>query len=364
MARESRVVGKLVAAVMAGLIGVSYGGGATLVSSAYAQTKPATAKPAAAAPAPAGGAGAPAKIDAKKAYTDGEKKFKANDFANALADFLAADTVKQTPQAARYIGLCHDNLGHPQDAVVAYERFLADVPPKMAEQGEEIKKRVAAIKAIPGKVHVETTPPGATVALDGKVLSAVTPTDVEATPGRHSIKLSADGRVAQEKDIEVAFASKQDLKADLEEKPMPTAPPPPPPEPVAAVPPPPPPAPVADKGSSMVPALITGGLAVVALGVGTVFGVMALGDKSDFDKNPTSSKADDGENHALIADMAFGVAVTLGVTSAVLFFSSGSSSGSAKAAPPVLAAKATPKAFSVAPIVTPHGGGAGATFRF
>jgi hypothetical protein len=112
-----------------------------------------------------------------------------------------------------------------------------------------------------------------------------------------------------------------------------------------------------------VPALITGGLAVVALGVGTVFGVMALQDKSDFDKNPTSSKADDGENHALIADMAFGVAVTLGVTSAVLFFT-GRSSGSAKADAPVLAAKVDKTPLSIRPIVTPHGGGAGATFQF
>jgi PEGA domain len=366
MARRSRVVGKLVAAVMAGVIGVSYGGGAAFVSTAQAQPKPvpaATGKPTTAA-APAPGASAGAKVDAKKAYADGEKKFKANDFANALVDFLAADSVKQTSQAARYIGLCHDNLGHLQDAVTAYERFLTDVPPKLADQGEEIKKRVAAIKAIPGKVHVETTPAGATVALDGKVLSAVTPTDVEATPGRHTIKLSADGRVAQEKDLDVAYASKQDLRAELEEKPAPPPPPPPPPEPVAATPPPAPPPPIADKGSSMVPALITGGLAVVALGVGTVFGVMALGDKSDFDKNPTSGKADDGENHALIADMAFGVAVTLGVTSAVLFFSSGSSGASAKADPPVLAAKAKTKDFSFTPIVTPHGGGAGATLRF
>ena len=373
MARGSRVVHKLVAATMAGVIGFSVCGGGALVSTAYAQPKPAApatkpaatpapAKPtSAAAPAPA----AAAKSDPKKAYAEGEKKFKANDYANALVDFLAADSVKQTPQAARYIGLCHDNLGHLQDAVTAYERFLADVPPKMGEQGEEIKRRVAAIKAIPGKIHVETTPAGATVALDGKVLSAVTPTDVEATPGRHTLKLTADGRVTQEKDLDVAYASKQDLRAELEEKPLPPAPaPPPPPEPVAAVPPPPPPAPVADKGSSMVPALVTGGLAVVALGVGTVFGVMALGDKSDFDKNPTSGKADDGENHALIADMAFGVAVTLGVTSAVLFFSGGSSGASAKNDQGILTAKAQPKAFSVAPIVTPHGGGAGATLRF
>src|SRR6185369_5513245 len=103
--------------------------------------------------------------------------------------------------------------------------------------------------------------------------------------------------------------------------------------------------------SSAVPALVTGGLAVVAAGVGTVFGVMALSDKSDFKKNPTASKADDGENHALIADMAFGVAVTLGVTSAVLFFgSSKSQSGTAAKADPAKASKTS--AFTITP--TPY----------
>jgi len=375
MARASKVRNKIVAAVMSVAFGLTYGG---IVSVASAQPKPAAPAPKPAAPAPkpavpkpAGGTAAPAgaaaapKVDAKKAYTDGEKKFKAGDYAGALADFQAADSVKQTPHAARYIGLCQDNLGHLQDAVVAYERFLADVPPKLAEQGDEIRKRVTAIKAMPGKVHVETAPPGATITLDGKALPNVTPTDIDAAPGKHSIKLSAENRVPQEKEVEVAYASTQNLKADLEEKPAPPPPPPPPP-PVAAVPAAPPPPPAAEtKGSSTVPALITGGLAVAALGLGTVFGVMALQDKSDFDKTPTSSKADDGENHALIADMAFGVAVTLGVTSAVLFFTSGSeSSPTAKAAMPVRAAKPAKLPLSVTPIVTPHGGGAGATLRF
>ncbi len=72
---------------------------------------------------------------------------------------------------------------------------------------------------------------------------------------------------------------------------------------------------------SPLPAYITGGLAVSAAGVGTVFGAVALSDKSDFDKQPHLVRsADTGENHALVADMAFGVAITLAVTSAVLYF--------------------------------------------
>ena len=340
---------------MAGIVSFAYGGGLGLVQVALAQGRPI---------APAGAPAAAPKLDAKKTFADGLKKFNAGDFAAALVDFQSVDAMKPTPQAAYHIGLCQDNLGHYPEAVAAYDRFLAAVPAKMSTQGDEIKRRAEAIRALPGKIHVETTPTGASILVDGVAYKSASPTDIDVPPGKHTLKLSAENRVTQEKTVDVTFASKQDLKVDLEEKTVaapapvavvePTTPPP-----VAAAP------PVEAKPvNSTVPALVTGGLAVVALGIGTVFGVMALSDKSDFNKNPTSGKADDGENHALIADMAFGVAVTLGVTSAVLFLGSGkAASGTAAKLEP---AKVKTKAFTItpSPYVTPHGGGAGALVRF
>ena len=89
-----------------------------------------------------------------------------------------------------------------------------------------------------------------------------------------------------------------------------------PPSPWAPPPPPPPPEP-----RSLVPAYVTLGIAGAAAVVGTIFGVQALSAKSDFDKTPNTDKADDTERNALIADMAFGVAITLGVTGVVLLTS-------------------------------------------
>jgi hypothetical protein len=71
----------------------------------------------------------------------------------------------------------------------------------------------------------------------------------------------------------------------------------------------------------MVPAYVTLGIAGAAAVVGTIFGVQALSSKSDFDDTPTTELADDTERNALIADMAFGVAITLGVTGVVLLTS-------------------------------------------
>ena len=303
---------------------------------------------------------------AKKHYADGEKKFKAGDFAGALDDFQAANAIKSTPQAERYIGMCQDSLGHLQEAVTWYDKFLAHVPDKLSSQGDEIRKRESEVKAYPGKVHVESNPPGASVTVDGKPQPAPTPTDIELAPGPHALKYTAQGRLPAEKQIDVAFASTQTVSADLDAEPASAAAAPTPaPAPVVAPVPTPAPPPPPIEPRSKVPAFVTGGLAVVAAGVGTVFGVMALSNKSDFDKNPTSQTADDGDTHALIADMAFGVALTFGVTSAVLFFTK-DEQPTLPAAAKTAQAKPAQKRVTLTPTpwVAPRSGGAGFVLRF
>jgi len=311
----------------------------------------------------------PTKADlaaAKKHYGDGEKKYKVGDYAGALADFKAANEVKSTPQAERYIGLCEDALGHFSAAVESYEKFLAHVPDKMTAQGEEIHKRSAEIKQLPGKVHVDSNPPGAAVTIDERPQGAPTPMDVELAPGTHSVRLTAEGRLPTEKQIDVAFASSQTIRADLDPAP------PPAPAPIAASLPASPPAiPPPASPHSLAAAFVTGGLAVVAAGVGTVFGVMALNDKSDFDKNPTTHTADNGDTHALISDMSFGVALTFGITSAVLLLTS--DEPPAGAPPQAAAERSARKAANErkgtisivpTPLLTSHSAGAGVLLRF
>ncbi|WP_394822335.1 PEGA domain-containing protein [Pendulispora albinea] len=325
------------------------------------------AKPAPAQPQAGAGPTSPAAVaaEAKKNFQAGETKFKAGDFAGALSAFQTSDSLKPTPQGAHYIALSQDKLGQYPEAVAAYERFLSEVPANMKKEGEEATKRVSEIKAMPGKVHVEAAPAAAKITVDGAPTASPAPADLELAPGKHAIHVAADGFVAQDKEVDVTFASKQNVKVELE-----AAAPPPVAAPVPAAEPPPPAAPETPPPAprSKVPAFVTGGVALAAAGVGTVFGIMALSDKSDFDKNPTAAKADDGENHALIADMAIGVAITLGITSAVLFFSADEPAAkAAKAAPNknvASAPKPVPVTIRPAPIVTTHGGGAGALIRF
>lgn len=120
---------------------------------------------------------------------------------------------------------------------------------------------------------------------------------------------------------------------------------------------PPPPSPAVKRSTV---ALWAAGVAVVAAGAGTAFGVLALTNKSAYDKGPTYSNADDGNDFAAYADGAFALAVAAGVTSVVLFLTSETPpDGGANAA-----AKKASASFSASPILVPHGGGAGALLRF
>ena len=348
----------------AGIIAVALASSLTLAAApAAAQTSD---KP---APTPAAKPTAPAtpaakSVDPKAAFAAGEKKFKANDFQGALADFQASETAKADPATERYLAMAQDNLQAFPEAVASYEKFIAANPPGMKAQVEEATKRVEAIKAMGGKVHVETVPPGASLVIDTSTTpyEKVTPTDLDLPAGHHTVLIGAEGYENSTKEIDVGFASKQDLKVELAKKEVP-----PPPPPVAAetatqpaAPPPPPPEP-----RSKIPAYVTGAVAIAAAGVGIGFGVRALSQSNDFDKNPTTKKADDGENNALVSDMMFGIAITFAVTSAVLFLSN-DAPATAKASNSKTATLPKKKTVSITPTpyVTTNGGGFGAHVRF
>jgi hypothetical protein len=167
------------------------------------------------------------------------------------------------------------------------------------------------------------------------------------------VGLSAVGYLPKDVEVTVTGGQKLEQPVQLEAEP----PPPPPPPPPAAAPAPPPPPPPPQEERSMVPAYVTLGIATGAAAVGTVFGIKALGAKNDFNDHPTTSKADDVERNALIADMAFGVAVTLGITGIVLLTTSDEETTQQ-------AARLEKPEWRLSPYVSPTGGGAAARVTF
>ena len=347
------------AAILAGALA-----SAALLPVAAAQGKSAPAKPpadAAAAPAPAKPPDKKTKDAARKAYAEGEKAYNAGDFAGAETNFKKAHDLIPTPHAEFWIAMSIAQQGGRDDeAAKALEAVLAS--PDSSKIGEdklaEAKKKLAEIQAKQGgEIAIVSTPAGAQVTVDGQPQMGETPMTLKLKPGAHKVTVAAAGYETKTLDLDVKAGDKVEQKVELNSAEML-----PPPEPVPAAPAPepaptPPPAPPPAK--SKVPAYITLGVAGAGAIVGTFFGIKALSAKSDFEDAPTNDGADDVERNALIADMAFGVAITLGVTGIVLLTSSdGDSKESVSRNLPTRAK------VNVAPYVTPQGGGAAARWTF
>lgn len=334
--RGNRLVGFCAIALMAGAIALGH---ASPVSAQPAQPAKETPEEKA------------KKEDAKKTFKEANEKYKAGDYAAALPLFQKADSLYPGSAPKHKIALCFDNLGKGPEAIAAYKAFLASSPSeKYKDRIDAANKRISELEAaMPAIVTLRVAPEGvaAQITVDGN--PAVGP-DLQLPAGEHTIVISAEGHTPVTEVVNVRGNEKRELAVTLVPAAVPLPVEPPAPKPVE-----PPP----EEGRSNVPAYVTLGIAGAGVILGTVFGIQALSAKSDFDDMPTVDNADAAERAALIADMSFGVALTFGITGAVLLFSGGgdepAETGSAKTT------SATPK---VVPYGGPKGGGVQATWAF
>jgi hypothetical protein len=344
-----RISAVLVAGALAGTLGVP---------TAQAQEKE---KPQATKAAADKGPDKKAKDSARKAFAAGKKAYDKGDYTAAFDGFKEANDKIPAPITSYYMASCLDRQGKTDEAVKAYETLLGD--PEIAKLDEEKRQdaqmRLGDLKAkLMGVVNLTTTPPGAMVTVDGEAQVGETPMELKLKPGAHKIAVTASGFQPKELELSVSGGEKRDESVTLDQKAQapaeaaaaPAAPPPPPPPPAEP-----------KKEKNLVPAYVTLAIAGASAIVGGVFGVMALNKKSDFDKHPTTENADETERNALISDMAFGVAITLGVTGVVLLTSSGSEESGQAAQLHRLPPRAK---LTVTPYASPYGGGAAARLSF
>jgi hypothetical protein len=212
-------------------------------------------------------------------------------------------------------------------------------------------------KKAPVIIKVKSDPPGATVSVDGVAQMGAAPLDVKVAPGKHTVRVTSPGYDAYEKELTLDPGASDTTIDAMLMKTVAVAEAPPPPvietKPVEK------PAELPPEKHSNAAAFVVLGVAGAGAIVGGIFGVKALQGKSDFNNGTkTTDKADQVEKDALIADMALGAAITLGVTGTVLLLTSGG--GDEKSA----RASTTGTKFELAPVLSPHRAGASATLRF
>jgi hypothetical protein len=323
-----------------------------------APAKPAAGKKPPAKPAKGDKGDDPKRAEARKAYAEAEAKFQAGDYAAAYELYKTANDALPAPQTLYKMAICLDKQDKAGEAITAYSVFLGSTPPaSMDAKVSESQARLNDLrKKAPVIVKVKSDPPGASVSVDGVAQMGTTPVDVKLTPGTHKVRVSSPGYDAYEKDLTLDQGAADTTLDALLLKSAPVAEAPPPPV-IETKP--------TEKGPELPPEKHSSAAAFVVLGVagagaivGGIFGVKALQGKSDFNNGTkTTDKADQVEKDALIADMALGAAITLGVTGTVLLLTSGGSEEKAARA-------ASRSQFELDPVITPHRAGAAATLRF
>jgi PEGA domain len=305
--------------------------------------------------------------EAKRTYSAGEAAYKAGDYKSAIENFRAAQDILPTPQAGYWLALSLKAAGEVPEAIAEFKTLLAS--PLSDKLGPEklatAKAALDDLNKTPGMVALSTEPAGATVSVDGEVRPGASPLSVDLSPGAHTITISMPGYHSMELELEVPPGSKGEQKVSL------TALPPPPPPAAGA------PAALAAQSphvvvrttgdvsakESKLGTYVVFGLAGAGAVVGTIFGVRALNDKKEFERNPSDSAADKAERDATISDIGFGAAITLGLAGLVMAtVTEGLPTGRAKDAE----TKNTPArpAFSLSPYVNRPFGGASAVWRF
>ncbi|HVY49437.1 MAG TPA: PEGA domain-containing protein [Minicystis sp.] len=307
---------------------------------------------------------------AKKTFGEAQKKFEAGDYAGAVVLYKQADDLIPGARPKYQIAKSLDKLNKVPEAVSAYQVFLDSHPDpdKMKDPIADATARLDALKKTPGKVHINVEPPavlktpkGVAITVDNKVPpNAPEPATFVVAPGHHVLEGKAEGYEPARVEFDLNYAESRDVTLTFKE----AAPPPPPPvaaapAPAPAPPPPPPPAP-----RSPVPAYVTLGLAGAGVVVGTIFGITALSAKSTFKDKPTTDNADAVDRDALISDMSFAVALTFGVTGAVLLLSNNDTAAEKTGATQPAKSTSFLKRGFIAPFVGPTGGGAVGTFKF
>jgi hypothetical protein len=290
---------------------------------------------------------------ARAAYTAGQEAYAAGQYAAAEAHFGLADSLLPAVQAKYWRAMSLDQLGNVPAALAAFELVLASSdnsqlgPEKLAHA----QARQRALAATPAELVLTTTPPGARVNVSGVELKAPTPITLRLAPGRHVLRVWLDGYEPQQIELKVTPGAKLTPTLTLQ----PSANPRSAEMPIPALPTDSPPA--AATPHSPIPGIVTLGIAGASAIVGTIFGIKALGDKDDFDDQPTTGAADDVERNALIADMAFGVTLTLGITGVVLLIAD-------DPLPEQPQVSSVSQRVKLAPYVAPTGAGAAATLVF
>lgn len=255
---------------------------------------------------------------ARELYTKGQQLFREGDFRAAEHSFEEAYRVAPTAIVLLSIAECQVRTEQFERAAETLEIYLREKPD--AKDRAEVRTQIDTLRSKPAFLTVSSNIAGADIWVDGSDTGMSTPADLSLSPGVHNVTVVRDGYVRAEQSIRLAPAGRDTIRFTM----MPEAR-----EPVTVAPTSvtPDSEPAQESGRHIGPAFwVATGIGIGAIASGVTLGVLALKEDKEYKKHPTEKRADQGDRHALFADISYGIAGAAAVTAIVLYFTSGKKS--------------------------------------
>jgi hypothetical protein len=239
-----------------------------------------TAAPAVAAGAQPSQATPAQREQAQAHFLKAKAKYGKNQFAEALTEFSASLDVVASPNTRLYVARCQRELGHLPAAYAEFRRTEAEAKelsredPRYEKAGESAVEERTKLEAQLGFIGLELThaDPTTTVKVAGEEVHPASSSEpIAVMPGTTEVVVETPGRPPIHKSVEVAVSEHKALSIDAAEGAPVASPPPPPPVVVST----------SKPGTLRKVAYVTGGVAIVGLGVFAFFGLKANGTYSD-----------------------------------------------------------------------------------
>jgi hypothetical protein len=280
------------------------------------------------------GGGAPISDDARAKFTAGVAFLTDPEgprYEEAYRAFKTAYAESSSPKILGNLGLCAMKLERDDEAITAYEKYIAEMGSSLAKADlKQVTDDLATLKASVGHATVESDPPGAEI-FDARIPvrgervlnaygTATQPTKLGLHQGAHQITARLEGYPEQTWDVEVIGGQEIPPHKFVFTK---EAPPPTVVAPTVA----PAPPPVVTTRPIPTSVWIGAGVTGVFTAATIVTGILAMSNHNDFenaatarDVNQQQNLKDSGQTKNLAADACLGGAAVAAVVTGVLYF--------------------------------------------
>lgn len=157
-------------------------------------------------------------------FTNGVEFFEKGNFEAALVEFVASYEINPAWELRYNIGICHDEMGEPVQAMEWLSLYLEEGGPDVPDdRAGEVKQLVDRLEEKVASLALSVEPEDAVVMVGGENKEVVSGKPVLLNPGIHEVVVSKDGHEPYETKITLVSGERKGIEVKLEkiEKPPP-----------------------------------------------------------------------------------------------------------------------------------------------